>query len=199
MKLFSDIVLDLMGSRLSGKKLLVMQFLQGFLFLYHVVLRHESKGLLLQGAGMLWVLSCVFFSPFFFTLAQDCVCCPRFFQFLPDFFSACGWHSYGSLQKEETTSTKCLGHWAQSPGNNHWMYPSHGACWTIPLSNCPATPRISFSVRWSIFKAPELHDVGVSMAETFTFLHLTIWCSFDANLFPTNSGTIYLVCFYCIS
>lgn len=60
MKLFSDIVLDLVGSRLSGKKLLVMQFFHGFLFLYHVVLRHESKGLLLQGAGMLGVLSCVF-------------------------------------------------------------------------------------------------------------------------------------------
>lgn len=48
------------GQQVVRKKLLVMQFFHGFLFLYHVVLRHESKGLLLQGAGMLGVLSCVF-------------------------------------------------------------------------------------------------------------------------------------------
>ena len=52
-----------------------------------------------------------------------------------------------------------------------------------------------FSVRWSIFKAPELHDIGVSMAETFTFLHLCL--PFDVLLMPICSHpTVVQSCIY---
>ena len=66
------------------------------------------------------------------------------------------------------------------------------------------SPRISFSVRWSIFKAPLAARCRESIAHGWklhlenTYAETHFWCSFDANLFPTNSGTIYVYFYWYI-